>query len=134
MTCIAFGPQSFGTQHGEGDSLLKAITSRVAAALRVVTRHSDTVGHLGPGEFIVVAPGTGQEGAVRLADRVFEAIDRDESQNPLNDPDVLTQVRAGFCAVGGEPTTAEDLLLRATMALRKAQADTGSFRVRGFEA
>ena len=32
-----------------------------------------------------------------------------------------------------EPTTTEDLLLRATMALRRAQADDGSFRVRAYD-
>jgi hypothetical protein len=35
---------------------------------------------------------------------------------------------------GSEPTTPEDLLLKATMALRKAQADDGSFRVRAYDA
>ena len=51
------------------------------------------------------------------------------------DPELLKQVRAGFCAIRGtEPTTAEDLLLRATTALRKAQADDGSFRVRAYDA
>jgi diguanylate cyclase (GGDEF)-like protein len=108
------------------------MTSRVAAALRSVTRLSDTIGRLGPGEFIVVAPGTNEDGAVRLADRVLEAV---EGAGGDLDPEQLTQIRAGFCAVrGNEPTTPEDLLLKATMALRRAQADDDSFRVRAYDA
>jgi diguanylate cyclase (GGDEF)-like protein len=135
LTCIAFGPQSFGAASGESDTQLEEISQRVAAALRAVTRISDTVGRLGPGEFVVVAPGTDQGGAVRLADRVFEAVESASQGLSVIDHDLLKQVRAGFCAVqGSEPTTAEDMLLKATMALRKAQADDGSFRVRAYDA
>jgi diguanylate cyclase (GGDEF)-like protein len=110
------------------------MSRQVAAALKTVTRVSDTVGRLGPGEFIVVAPGTDQGGAVRLADRVFRAIET-SAEAALIDPQHLKQIRAGFCATGGEePTTPEDLLLKATLALRKAQADDGSFRVRAYDA
>jgi PleD family two-component response regulator len=134
LTCVAFGPHAYGGGGGpETDSLTQAVSQCVAEALRTVTRTSDTVGHLGPGEFVVVAPGTDQDGAVRLADRVFEALEREPTG--LVDPELLKQIRAGFCAVrGDQPTTPEDLLLRATTALRTAQADNGSFRVRAFEA
>jgi len=139
ITCIAFGPQSFGEELRESDdskAVAETISLPVAAALRHVTRISDTIGRLGPGEFVVVAPGTGQDGAVRLADRVLEAIEADaKSQGVVVGAEALTQIRAGFCAVDGEErTTPEDLLLRATMALRRAQADDGSFRVRAYEA
>ena len=129
LTCVAFGPHSFGEGARAADALDEAISERVAAALRSVTRLSDTIGRLGPGEFIVVAPGTNENGAVRLADRVLEAL---EGSDSATDP---AQIRAGFCTVGGDQSTApEDLLLKATLALRKAQADDGSFRVRAYEA
>jgi diguanylate cyclase (GGDEF)-like protein len=134
LTCIAFGPDSFDKEVEDSDALARMISERVASALRSVTRVSDTVGRLGPGEFIVVAPGTNQEGAIRLADRVLEAI---EQASPAADFDAerLKSIRAGFCAVGGgEPTTPEDLLYRATTALRQAQAGDGSFRVRAYDA
>jgi two-component system, cell cycle response regulator len=135
LTCIAFGPQSFGEGSGDLEAQLEAVSKRVAAALRAVTRISDTVGRLGPGEFVVVAPGTDQGGAVRLADRVFAAVEAATQGAEDIDPELLKLIRAGFYAVQGtEPTTAEDLLLRATMALRKAQADNGSFRVRAYDA
>ncbi len=140
ITCIAFGPHSFGEDSAESPedaNVMAEIISRpVAAALRHVTRLSDTIGRLGPGEFVVVAPGTDQEGALRLADRVLEAIEAEaKRQGTGAGVDALTQIRAGFCAVDSEDSTSpEDLLLRATMALRRAQADDGSFRVRAYEA
>jgi len=134
LTCVAFGPQSFGAA-GEDEVFLELLSTRVASALRSVIRTSDTVGKLGPGEFIVVAPGTDQGGAVRLADRVFEAIEANTSVTDLIDPQVLRQIRAGVSATkADEPATAEDLLLRATVALRKAQSDGESFRVRAYDA
>lgn len=135
LTCIAFGSQSFVAHGREAETTVEEISRRVAAALRAVTRGSDTIGYLGPGEFVVVAPGTPQEGAVRLADRVLEALESGARSEEPVDAELLRQVRAGFCAIqGNEPTTPEDLLLKATTALRKAQADDGSFRVRGFDA
>lgn len=134
VTCLAFGPHSFGDTAGSGDTTVEAISASVAAALRSVTRLSDTIGHLGPGEFIVVAPGTDEDGAVRLADRVLEALE-DVTPEAGLDTEHLKLIRAGFCATGGdEPTTPEELLFKATTALRRAQADDGSFRVRAYEA
>ena len=135
ITCMAFGPHSFDEGLRDEDAFVEAISERVAAALRTVTRLSDTVGHLGPGEFVVVAPGTDQDGAVRLADRVLEAIEGESQEQPdLLEPEHLKQIRAGFCSIKGDaPTRPEDLLLKATMALRRAQAGDGSFRVRAYE-
>jgi len=140
ITCIAFGPHAFGEDSAESpedaNAMAEIISRPVAAALRHVTRLSDTIGRLGPGEFVVVAPGTDQEGALRLADRVLDAIEAEaKRQGSGAGVDALTQIRAGFCAVDSEDSTSpEDLLLRATMALRRAQADDGSFRVRAYEA
>lgn len=139
LTCIAFGPNAFVTQQAENAeaaaAAAEAMSKPVAQALRQVTRVSDTIGRLGPGEFVVVAPGTGEDGAVRLADRVLEALEAGAGLGMGVGHDTIAQLRAGFCAIeGAEPTTPEDLLLRATMALRKAQADDGSFRVRAYEA
>jgi len=139
LTCIAFGPNAFVTEQAENEEAAavaaEAISKPVAQALRQVTRISDTIGRLGPGEFVVVAPGTDEEGAVRLADRVLEALEAGAGLGLGIGPDTIAQLRAGFCAIeAADATTPEDLLLRATMALRKAQADDGSFRVRAYEA
>ncbi|HET9949776.1 MAG TPA: hypothetical protein VFQ22_12705, partial [Longimicrobiales bacterium] len=81
-----------------------------------------------------VAPGTDRGGAVRLADRVFEAVEAAATADMI-DPALLGQLRAGFHAIQGEePATPEDLLLKATLALRKAQGENGGFRIRAYEA
>lgn len=130
LTCIAFGPH--GT--GEGEEEPTATVEPLADALRKVTRISDMIGRLGPGEFVVVAPGTDQDGGVRLADRVLEALDQLIAEQPTLGSELL-EVRAGLCAVTEKDApTPEDLLLRATMALRSAQAEDGSFRVRAYDA
>lgn len=134
LTCVAFGPHSFGGAFKEGDDI-DSLSHQIAEALRAVTRVSDTVGRLGPGEFIVVAPGTDQSGGVRLADRVFEALEAGAQRAHPHDLEQLRQIRAWLCAAQSDvPTTPEDLLLRASLALRKAQADDGSFRVRAYDA
>jgi PleD family two-component response regulator len=140
ITFVAFGPRRTGESEQPTpleSELAEAISAPVATALRGVTRLSDTIGRLGPGEFVVVAPGTDQEGALRLADRVLEAVEADASREGYGvDLDALAQLRAGVCAVSStdQQATPEDLLLRATMALRRAQAEDGSFRVRAHEA
>ncbi len=140
MACIALGPHVLGVDERDQavtEMFIAEVTRRVAGALRSVTRISDTIGRLGPGEFVIVAPGTDESGALRLADRIMEAADKVAQEQGI-DPsqfEELRKLRAGFCAVrGSEPLTPEDLLLKATMALRRAQADDGSFRVRGYEA
>jgi diguanylate cyclase (GGDEF)-like protein len=132
ITCIAFGPSQTDIDRPaseQGQDAAELVSRPVAVALRHVTRLSDTIGKLGPGEFVVVAPGTDEAGALRLADRVLEAIMSEADAQPA------MQVRAGFCAMPGQQQASpEDLLLRATMALRQAQGEDGPFRVRAFEA
>ena len=79
----------------------------------------------------MIAPGTDDSGAVRLADRVLEALATD----PGDLGDLLDQIRAGFYATQSDSQALpEDLLLKATSALQQAQSDDGSFRVRGYDA
>lgn len=66
--------------HLMGDALLRQAGQR----LRDSVRQSDTVARLGGDEFIVLAPDTGTEGAVRLAEKILEvfaaAFDLDERE------------------------------------------------------
>lgn len=135
ITCIAVGSHRPEALEPEGDDdRQEEFGGRISSALLDVTRASDTLGRLGANEFIIVAPGTSDEGAVRLADRLLEALQgrHDSGGEPAEEESSL---RAGlYSVVGSENTAPEDLLLRATMALRKAQQDDGSFRVRAYEA
>lgn len=139
ITCVAFGARAPGAVD-DGDladtSFADEISRPIAEALRAVTRICDTIGRLGPGEFVLVAPGTDEAGALRLADRVLEAIEADGIREGYGiSAETLAQICAGLCVVPStDATPPEDLLLRATLALRKAQADDRSFRVRAYEA
>ncbi|MDX1744369.1 MAG: response regulator [Halobacteriales archaeon] len=133
LACIAFGPDTPNDEAGS-ETMAEAIGRSVASVLQSVTRVSDTIGRLGPGEFIIVAPGTGSDGAVRLADRIFEAIESAALSGEL-EVEESKRIRAGFvCAEGDELKTPDELLFRATSALRRAQAENGSFRVRAYDA
>lgn len=133
LACIAFGRQS-SPEAGAVEGAKDRFTERVSAALQSVTRTSDAVGTLSDGEFVVVAPGTNSDGAVRLADRILQELTSQE-KDPRAVEDLTSSVRAGFYSVSApSDTSAEDMLLRATMALRRAQQDDGSFRVRAYDA
>ena len=106
--------------------------SGYAARLRELTRGSDAVGRVGRHEFIVVAPDTGPPGVLKLAERLTQSIaEGRDAEAPAG-----VRVRAGCFAVGNmenaklQPT---DLLVRATMALRNAQADTSGPRIRFYD-
>ena len=135
LTCVAFGlagPVDGQSRIRHEVEASEGMIESVASALRHATRDSDTIGRLGPGEFVVIAPGTDGQGALRLADRVLAALDGEwESAGSQYQ---MTQMRAGLCSIGPGSTSPEDLLLRATMALRRAQTDNGSFRIRSYEA
>lgn len=95
------------------------------------TRLSDVVGRVGESDFVIVAPDTDQDGAVRLAERLLLAVD-EQSERDLDL--ARLRMRAGLYAVSGsEPDTVvpQEFLRRATAALREAQSNetsTGSER------
>ncbi len=55
--------------HAEGDALLVQVAARLQALVRV----EDTVCRLGGDEFVLLLPEAGQEGALRVADKVLNA-------------------------------------------------------------
>ena len=55
--------------HAEGDALLVQVADR----LQTLTRAEDTVCRLGGDEFVLLLPEAGQEGALRVADKVLAA-------------------------------------------------------------
>lgn len=104
--------------------------STVAAqAFRRQGRSSDVLGRLGPNEFVVVAPDTDAEGALRLAQRLTAGAGGDGTNG-------MPKFRAGFAAVrdvAGEEIEPVDLFVRAVMALRSAQAADPEDRVRAYD-
>jgi diguanylate cyclase (GGDEF)-like protein len=96
------------------------VARHLGRALASKLRLSDAVGRVGETEFVILAPGTDEEGAGILAERVLEALGGDEAEaGPL---------RAGVYSVRRsqlEPVSSLDLLSRATAALRRAQTPDG---------
>ena len=135
LACIAFGPEWLDrTASAESGQTVDPFAEGVARALKSVTRGSDTVGRLASGEFVIVAPGTDRDGAVRLADRVLRLVQETPGGTAGLTPEEF-HLRAGFYATAAsEPVNPEDLLFKATMALRRAQVDEGGFPVRAYGA
>lgn len=89
-------------------------------------RSSDVVGALGPGEFAVLAPGTDEEGAVKLAQRVGRTLS-----------EVGATLKAGCHAVANlkySPMDPVELLTRAAAAVRHGIPEPDCAWVRRAEA
>lgn len=92
----------------------------MADSLNRVTRTSDAKGLLGDQHFVILAPDTDMDGAVRLAERVIEGYtSTGRSESP---------VCVGLYAVENseDPLRPGDLLTRATTAFRRAQHRGGN--------
>jgi len=147
LACIVFGSHpSEGRDVGRDEASLPEavdmpvdvgadpLTRGVANALVSATRLSDVVARVGEGEFVVVAPGTDRPGAVRLAERILNVIETDPTRFGLS-PNV--RLRAGFHAVDEphrETVIPEELLSRATTALRRAQTEGNGGRIQPFDS
>jgi PleD family two-component response regulator len=139
MACIAVGPAwaDDGPEsviHGAESLALPAeFSGAVAQALRGILRESDAVGKLGPGEFVIVVPGVDGEGAAVLADRILAKVGL---WTPTPTDPGQVRLRAGVYVPHDERSVdPENLLSKATMALRRAQAGGGSdMPIRTFDA
>jgi diguanylate cyclase (GGDEF)-like protein/PAS domain S-box-containing protein len=100
--------------HAAGDSLL----SQVAERLRRPLRPEDLVGRVGGDEFVMVIEGVrGPADLAEIAGRVAESLDGPfDLGGQLH---VMTLSLGG--AVGSHPDTADDVLMRADMALLRAK-------------
>lgn len=142
LACVVLGPRiEEETDSAELDlqavSRLRDATRDLGAMLVSTTRSSDALGRIGHSDFVIVAPGTDQAGALRLAERLLERI---EGSGVTDSPGAAhLDLRAGLYSVSGDEAAAvipEELLRRATLALRKAQAPASpaGSRIRAFEA
>lgn len=156
LSCVALGlsgsrsvpdreaePSVSGSESGK-DVLVEAATkgdpgsdlaTAVAKALTSVTRVSDIIARVGNDDFVIVAPSTNEEGAQRLADRLFEAFEAHRAELGLP-PEADMDLRAGYHSMdhpqNGE-LLPEDLLTRATLALRQAQAEEQGEWIKAFD-
>jgi diguanylate cyclase (GGDEF)-like protein len=104
--------------HGVGDELLRA----VAARLDGVVRGADTLGRLGGDEFVVISEELSLvAGPELIAERLLDAL-----QHPFKlgaDKETRLTVTASIGIAAGEPTSAEELLRDADIAMYRAKWD-----------
>lgn len=129
VACVVVGLES--NQLAVGDD--RALVDELGAALKGALRGSDTIGRLGDGDFVIVAPGTDLGGASRLAERLLVRVDQTAVGRGRYEP----AFRAGYYAVrdiDDESMIPVDLLTRATLALRRAQEDRSSRRIQPYSS
>jgi diguanylate cyclase (GGDEF)-like protein len=138
LACVALGPaRRVSDEPGPDDEpeagVDESFVRSLGSILLSVTRLSDAVGRMGDGDFVIVAPGTDEAGAARLVERVLQAVKAGAGE----DEDLReVELKAGFYAAGGaDPATVvpEELLRRATDALRDAQSRHNGNRIRPVE-
>ncbi len=107
--------------HAMGDEALCV----VAARLRRQTRPGDTLARTGGDEFVVLCPSTDEDAAVRLAQRIVDAV-----ADPISIADVTLQVgvSVGVAHRDGRLADADALLIEADRAMYAAKR-TGRSRV-----
>lgn len=121
LACVVFAPA------GDGPALLESL----GRTLRAAARSSDVVGRLGSREFVVLAPDTNDDGAVRLFERLTKTLDAGSGGS--GDQAAL-RMRAGYDARSGFRSAALDpatLIERAQAALHAAEqadGDVGAIR------
>ena len=102
--------------HRAGDRVLQHVASRIRELLRDV----DTVGRLGGDEFAVVLPSTDVHGAMLVARKLLDAIEK-----PCLVEHRLLSVRGsiGIAAFPDHAKSAEALLQKADLAMYRAKAE-----------
>lgn len=127
LACVVFAPAvrpEPGTDAaGDEDQNLGVAVGKL---FRRIGRVSDAIGRLGPNEFAIIAPATDDAGAVKMVERLREAVESGGSNENGNDH--LVMLRAGYSVVPDfreAEIGATELLLRATTALRQLTAEDG---------
>lgn len=127
LACVIFAPVS---SEGDDETAVSHLVRNVAGTFRQHGRISDVIGRLGRTEIAVIAPSTDGAGAMTLAQRLFDAI---QHAGPV--PGGI-ELRAGYDAVDDaheSSSEAQDLLVRATQALRKCRKNGNGTWILRFE-
>ena len=102
--------------HAIGDAVLR----RVARAMAGVVRTSDIVARYGGEEFVVIAPGSGRDDAVQLAERIRAAV-ATEANRPIDGLVVPLTISAGVASRLGDEADGRALFRAADSALLAAK-------------
>ena len=99
MACVALAPvMDDALEPGESiETVARDVGEHLGMALARTARASDVIGHLGRGEFAVIAPATSPEGAERLMERLQRALEG--TVVPVGNNPRAFRVRGSFFAV-----------------------------------
>jgi two-component system cell cycle response regulator len=128
FACIVLAPYVEGPEAPGSEEALRAAVSYVASKLRANGRVGDAIGRLGPTEFAVVAHGADAEAAVKLVQRLAQLLESAAHASESGVP--RFKVRVGYEAVENyhdAPIEPEDMLVRATIAMRMSHSDSRGF-------
>jgi len=128
LACLVLVPEV------EDDGARPEVTAFCAQAMRRGLRHSDVPGRVAAVEFAVIAPATGAQGAIRLAQRLAGEMQHRSRDAAGAVPSF--RLRAGYDAVGNlayAPVSARDLLVRARRAWLDADVESRLGWIRPFE-
>ncbi|MBX6364263.1 MAG: diguanylate cyclase [Gemmatimonadetes bacterium] len=132
FACVIFSPDRGAAEEAPSPPLASTSVNRVAQVLRSTSRSSDALGRLSDDEFVVLAPETDADGVIRMAQRLANAVEAPDSRSG----DEPLRLRAGCYAVPNfrnasiEPV---EMIVRATLALRRAQTDGSGDRIQVFD-
>jgi PleD family two-component response regulator len=95
---VTMDDEPFQLEEGPAGDGAGGSTRTLASLIVSATRLSDVVGRVGEEDFVIVAPGTDQEGAIRLAERIMSAVDKGASEHEELG---TLKLKAGFYASSG---------------------------------
>lgn len=133
LACVVFTPELRDDGQAASEHAVEAIVTEVARTLKSSGRISDAIGRLGPTEFAVIAPETDAAGAVKLAERLAQAV---RAVTHEGRPGAGPRVKVGYDSVANyreAPIEPMDMLIRATSALRNAKSDRAGAWIQPFE-
>ena len=129
LSCLMLDIDHFKTVndtwgHAAGDAVLQELSSRIDAQVRA----SDVAARFGGEEFIILLPDTGAQSALRIAERIRQAVCASPYELPHGNPVEIT-ASIGIASVaprrGGNDlkTIGESLIARADVALYRAKEE-----------
>lgn len=124
LACVAITATPTGGTGG--DELDPRMAEELGDLCRRTARASDAVGRLGRSDFAILAPATGDAGAIRLAERLRDGANTATFGSATS---MTYAIRAGYCAYqdfSQSPVDAVELLLRASTALRHVRSSDPS--------
>ena len=113
--------------HIEGDRVLQ----RIGSILRSNLREVDTVARFGGEEFVLLLPSTDKAGAVAVAEKVRQLLEKERFVTEKGEPTRVVTISGGVATYPCDVQTIEDLIDHADIALYKAKTE-GRNRVATF--